>query len=929
MVLIGRGKEIDRTLASFDSVRSTGRSRTVLVEASAGCGKTELLGELVRHVESLGHTVLHTTATAEERGTSLSVIRSLVNGAPFPDDLVRRFHTMGDTVARRIAADGHDEARRDAAWYELMRTFCTQVRTLARREPVVVAVDDIHHGDADSLRQLLHLARHCSDLPVLLAFTRPLVGEPAGPGFGAELLRQPNLDRVPLSRFDVRGVTAFLAELGHPVADADTAERFTQLSGGNPLLLRALLEDARPEPWGSPGPSHDPSAAPRAGQAYGRAVAACLDRSGEKVREVAGGLAVLGAESTPALLSRLLDVSAAELTENLQALRGAGIVSAASFQHPAAERAVLDSLEPSRLLELHRRSAELLHAFGAPPALTAEHLHRAGRADGAWAVGVLRQAAEQALLEDGADRAVSYLELAHAAGEDPLVRAEIKIRLGSVARRISVADAERHVDDALRVVRTGRVDPSDAGGLGELLLAHGRLGQARTLMDQGRRPAVETGGGRPARTAPAAQRPPADGPGVVVRFGGPAAGRQSRHITRAEGLLQITRLTDTTFDVVVDAVRTLLGLGAVARALHWCDTFLGEAAVREAPGWEAAFAAVRSEAALHAGDLAEAERDANRCLALLSQRRRSAFEAAAIARLVTVHVARGDRAKAARLLSRPVADSLPDTVHWLHYLRARGLYHLAARQYDSALRDFHEVGRVAVRWGTDRPALLPWRTDVAEVLLRLGERAHGHRLATEQLSLVQHGAPRARGVSLRLQGLAGKPGARLALLNRAAVELNRAGDPLELCRTLFDLADAYRQARQTRQAAGVLRRARLLAESCGLEPPRDRIGLHDTLDAPVEGASAEPPQQPGQPGPPEPPGGPPRPPGPHADWEHLSGSERRVASLAVGGHTNREISARLHITMSTVEQHLTRVYRKLGITGREDLISEFLTGVQI
>jgi hypothetical protein len=47
-----------------------------------------------------------------------------------------------------------------------------------------------------------------------------------------------------------------------------------------------------------------------------------------------------------------------------------------------------------------------------------------------------------------------------------------------------------------------------------------------------------------------------------------------------------------------------------------------------------------------------------------------------------------------------------------------------------------------------------------------------------------------------------------------------------------------------------------------------------------------------------------------------------VARLAALGHTNREISQTLYITVSTVEQHLTRVYRKLGITRRADLSGE-------
>jgi DNA-binding NarL/FixJ family response regulator len=44
-----------------------------------------------------------------------------------------------------------------------------------------------------------------------------------------------------------------------------------------------------------------------------------------------------------------------------------------------------------------------------------------------------------------------------------------------------------------------------------------------------------------------------------------------------------------------------------------------------------------------------------------------------------------------------------------------------------------------------------------------------------------------------------------------------------------------------------------------------------------------------------------------------------VAALAAGGHTNKEIARRLSVTVSTVEQHLTRVFRKLGVRARGDL----------
>jgi len=51
----------------------------------------------------------------------------------------------------------------------------------------------------------------------------------------------------------------------------------------------------------------------------------------------------------------------------------------------------------------------------------------------------------------------------------------------------------------------------------------------------------------------------------------------------------------------------------------------------------------------------------------------------------------------------------------------------------------------------------------------------------------------------------------------------------------------------------------------------------------------------------------------------LSEAERRVASLAVRGYTNRDIAAHLYLTVSTVEQHLTRTYRKLRVNRRQDL----------
>jgi DNA-binding CsgD family transcriptional regulator len=51
----------------------------------------------------------------------------------------------------------------------------------------------------------------------------------------------------------------------------------------------------------------------------------------------------------------------------------------------------------------------------------------------------------------------------------------------------------------------------------------------------------------------------------------------------------------------------------------------------------------------------------------------------------------------------------------------------------------------------------------------------------------------------------------------------------------------------------------------------------------------------------------------------LTAAERRVATMAVQGMTNREIAQALFVTLRTVEVHLTHAYQKLAISSRADL----------
>ena len=53
---------------------------------------------------------------------------------------------------------------------------------------------------------------------------------------------------------------------------------------------------------------------------------------------------------------------------------------------------------------------------------------------------------------------------------------------------------------------------------------------------------------------------------------------------------------------------------------------------------------------------------------------------------------------------------------------------------------------------------------------------------------------------------------------------------------------------------------------------------------------------------------------------NLTETERRVAELVAEGLSNGEIAARMFVTVRTVEAHLSRVYAKLGLRSRVDVV---------
>ncbi|MEU6257014.1 helix-turn-helix transcriptional regulator [Streptomyces sp. NPDC047043] len=238
------------------------------------------------------------------------------------------------------------------------------------------------------------------------------------------------------------------------------------------------------------------------------------------------------------------------------------------------------------------------------------------------------------------------------------------------------------------------------------------------------------------------------------------------------------------------------------------------------------------------------------------------------------------------------------TTAGLPYLRARGRYHLACGQPEPALADFLTVGNQLKEWRLDLPAFLPWRTDAAEALLRLGRVHDAAELAEEQRELSDRRQPYVHALSLRVLAACRPLDRRTELLREALKTLQQVEAPLELAQAKADLAAALHELGRHDEGRLLLYQSRYLAEEAGVQAPGRTVSLEPARASAV-------PTGPG--------------PGGITAVKELSDAERRVARLAARGLSNRQIAGELFLTVSTVEQHLTRVYRKLKVRGRSEL----------
>lgn len=917
--LLEREGEVDAISGLVDDL-CAGSGGVLLVDGPAGIGKSRLVKVACRRADDRAIAVLRARGGELERGTPYGLVRELfadVVGRATPAERADLLAGAAELAAPLVTADqgtgatsGAHAGRHGLYWLTV---------NLCDRGPLLIAVDDLHWGDAASLGFLGYLARRLEGLPVLLVVAaRP--GEPGPHEAVLQPLRGDPLTTV-LRPFPLTTVAAatVVQSVFSPDADDELCRECRSATGGNPLLLgmlaRALREDGV-----APGDASQ-RVSELASQVMAASVLPRLRQLPADAAAFARSVAVLGDRVELRHAAALAGMGPGPATRAADVLTTAGILAPGrplEFGHPMIRRTVLDDVPPAEQHDAHRRAADLLTAEQAAPERIAAHLVAVERLGDAHVVAVLRAASRQAVARGAVEEAVRYLQRALDEPPAPDVRADVLFELGSAVALISVADSygylrealeladgvQRRAEIALELGRVMGVARDSRSALGVIDAALAEVGS----IDPALRTRLE------AQYVSVARRFPATRQQAVHRLG--ALADQTRPGTLAGCMLlanlaadaleergavaEATALAESALsgdhlvtggeaDVALMATSVLMSTDRLAVAWNTWDAEIDRAARIGSPVRFAYAVTVRAAMAYRCGRLADAEADArlgddtHREHDLVLARRYS------LAFLVGALVERGQVDAAAACL-----DDASVRVDLTLLLDSRARLRAAQGRFDEAVADFLECGRRLAARGIRHAGMLAWRSGAALALAGLDRPDEAGRLADEELVLARGlGVPRAVGIALRAVGLLrGRDG--VGQLAASAETLARSGARLEEARALADLGAALRRANRRADARDPLRRALDLAIACGAPPVADRaraelraIGVRPRRAA--TGVAA------------------------------LTPSELRVARMAADGMSNRAIAQALFVTVKTVEVHLGNCFRKLDISSRRML----------
>ena len=896
------------------------RGGSVLLHGPAGIGKSTVLRALATEYGQEARTVLRCSPTESESHLPFLALADLLGLVL--DEVSGRLPAAQRT-ALEAALTGRGESTLQRDGLALRLAVLSALRALADAGPVLIVADDAQWLDPASAELLGFAARRLGETPVRMLCAVRTEGEEYD-----QILRASPPDTLairlgPLSRAQL---SVLLDRRGYTGLPRSTVRDIHRTSGGNALfaleLSRALAENATPPRPGEPLP------VPTSLRAL---VLNRLEMLSEEARRTLL-VASAGARPTLALLHAAGRANAEAETAQAAALgllatepEGPAVrfahpmISAALYaEAPAQERrAVHAALSTAASDPIERARHLALATSGTDPEVAARLAEAAALARDRGAPSVAAQLCLLAARHTPADGDPSPDALRLKATEDAITAGELDLAR-DIAREVlsrTSVPAER-VRAWIAVIETAghamsEVDAifpqalADAGDDPRLLalvhyqltwravLVKGDFDEAREEVAYAAELAARAGDRYTELMALAFQAQietlmgHPDAPATIKRaLEEPQDPRVACHHNGA-GYSRFRWLIMS--DQLPEARAAVTGLLREVRRHGWVES-------------EVHFLRGVAETELHSGQCGRALDLARESLRLA---RDTGIGEVASAVLTSLAEAAGGQVDRALALAREAvehAEEDGDQMYVSRALAALGHAELVAGDLPAAVRSLRRVREVEQGLGITDPARGRWHGDLAEALVGTGELAEARELIDV-----------ARGQALRLdrdsvlgvldraeavlRAAHGDREGAVARLTAAQDRLEALGYGLEAARAAFALARLRPEAGPAayEEAARLFRRCRAL--------PWLRK---------VEAAAAERTAQ-ALPAPEAAPGG-------LAGLDGLASMERQVAGLVMEGATNREIAARLFISVKTVEATLTRVYRKLGIRSRVDIV---------
>src|SRR3954454_22460534 len=898
-VLHGRRVEREALDRLFEAVRGR-QSRVLVVCGEPGVGKTALLQSAIESAP--GFRVARAVGVESEMELAFAALQQLC--APMLDRLDRLPGPQQDALGVAFGLRAGDAPDRFLVGLAVLSLFSE----VAEEQPLVCVVDDAQWLDRASAQALVFVARR------LLAESVALVLVTREPG--VELGGLPKLAVEGLPSGDARALLG--SALGVPL-DERVRERIVAETRGNPLALLELPRGlTAAELAGGFGLPDAPGLAGRIEDSFRRRVAA-LSAETQRLLLVAAAEPV----GDPVLLWRSAErlgigVQAAGYTDGLLEI-GARV----TFRHPLVRSAVYRAASPEDRQEAHRALADATN-----PEIDADrrawHLAQATPGFDEEVASELERSAGRAQARGGLAAAAAFLERAAALTPEPSRRAGRALAAAQAKQQAGAFDAAIGL---LAIAQSGPLDELRSAQVdllrGQIALALGRgsdapsllLNAAKRLEPLDLRLARDTYlealtavffPGRlasteivletalAARAAPPWPQPPRtpdlllDGLALLITDGYTAGapilrraidGFRDEEISRGDG-------------------RRWLWLASRVAAFLWDDESWDMLSARFVQLARDAGAlsvlplalTIRTGMHLFAGRFAMASSLVDE-LAAVNEATGAGLVAYAP---VTLAAAKGREPEAARLIDAATRE----------VVRRGGGQGLTSIQLSTALL-YNGLGRYEEALAAAQKAvedslavrLSTWGlVELIEAAVRSGKA----ELAVYELGRLSEmtaasGTDWALGVEARSRALL-SDGEAAGRLYRPAIErLEGTRVRVELARAPLLYGEWLRRERRRVDARGQLRTAHELFTEFGMEAfaERARVELEAT--------------------------------GEHArkriveTRDELTPQEAQISRLAADGATNQEIAAQLFISPSTVDYHLRKAFRKLGVRSRHQL----------